>query len=55
MPTLDAKWILALAGPLFLVLAGWQWWRWGRLGPKGKALLRVGAVFVAVAAWLWWA
>jgi hypothetical protein len=54
MPDVDAKLILSLLGPLFLLLAAVQWWRAGQLRPSGKAWLRVGLIFVAVAGWLWW-
>ena len=54
MPAFDAKLILSILGPLFLLLAAVQWWRVGALRPSGRAWLRVGLIFVAVAAWLWW-
>jgi hypothetical protein len=54
VPDVDAKLILALLGPLFLVLALQQRLRRGSLQPSGRAWLRVGLIFVAVAAWLWW-
>lgn len=54
MPTPDAKLILAILGPLFLLISAAQWWRWGALRPSGRAWLRVGVAFSLVAAWLWW-
>lgn len=54
MPPFDAKLILSFLGPLFLLLAAGQLWRWGKLRPSGKAWLRVGVIFVIVAAWLWY-
>lgn len=54
MPVFDAKLILAVLGPLFLLLALLQRLRRGSLQPSGRAWLRVGLIFVAVAAWLWW-
>jgi hypothetical protein len=50
----DAKLILTVLAPVFLLLAAAQWWRGGRLQPSGRAWLRVGLIFAAVAAWLWW-
>jgi hypothetical protein len=50
---LDAKTVLAVLGPLFLVLALWRWWRAGALVPQAKAWAIVGLVFCLVAAWLW--
>ena len=54
MPAIDAKLILTILGPLFLLLAAVQWWRAGALQPSGRAWLRVGVIFIAIAAWLWW-
>lgn len=54
MPTLDAKLILSIAGPVFLLLAAAQRRRDGRLGPGGRTWLRIGLIFVGVAGWLWW-
>jgi hypothetical protein len=53
MPNIDAKLILTVVGPLFLLLAGAQWWRGGKLRLSGRAWLRVGLIFGAVAVWLW--
>lgn len=52
MPTIDAKLIFAVVGPLFLLLAVAQWWRGGRLRPSGRAWLRVGLIFGVMAVWL---
>lgn len=50
----DAKLILTVLAPVFLLLAAVQWWRAKRLEPSGRAWLRIGLIFAAVAAWLWW-
>jgi hypothetical protein len=54
MPPIDAKLILAVLGPLFLVLAALYWQRGGAGHPKARTWVRVGLIFTAVAAWLWW-
>lgn len=54
MPPIDAALILAVLGPIFLLLAAVQRQRDGRLAPRARAWLRVGLIFCAVAAWLWW-
>jgi hypothetical protein len=54
MPPIDAKLILAILGPLFLMLAAWHWRREGAVQPKARTWLRVGLIFTAVSAWLWW-
>lgn len=55
MPPIDAKTLLAVLGPLFLLLAGWRCLRaGGGVPPQARAWLLVGAIFCAVAAWLWW-
>jgi hypothetical protein len=54
MVSFDAKFVFAVLGPLFLLLAAAQWWRAGALRPSGRAWLRVGVIFCAVAGWLWW-
>ena len=50
---IDAKIILALLGPLFLMMAGWRSLRAGKLVPQAKTWLIIGIIFNAVAAWLW--
>jgi hypothetical protein len=50
---LDAKTILAVLGPLFLVLGLWRAASAGRLVPQARTWLIVGAIFSAVALWLW--
>jgi len=54
MPPIDAKLILAILGPAFLVLGLARWLTAGRGTPQAKAWLLVGAIFSAVATWLWW-
>ena len=54
MPSIDARLIFAVLGPLFLLLAAWSYSRAGRLAPQAKAWLIIGIIFSAVAAWLWW-
>jgi hypothetical protein len=53
MPTIDAKLIFAVLGPLFLVLGLASLVRAGRMVPQAKTWLMVGVIFSAVAAWLW--
>ena len=54
MPSIDARLIFAVLGPLFLLLAAWSYSRAGSLVPQAKAWLIIGIIFSAVAAWLWW-
>ncbi len=53
MPNIEPRWIFAVLGPLFLLLAGWRTLRAGRIAPQAKAWFIVGALFSAVALWLW--
>lgn len=53
MPALDAKTILAILGPLFLLLAAWRTARAGALVPQARTWFIVGAIFSLVALWLW--
>ncbi len=54
MPSVDARLIMSILGPLFLALAAWRYQRAGSLVPQARAWLIVGLIFSAVAAWLWW-
>jgi hypothetical protein len=53
MPTIDAKLIFAVLGPVFLVLGSASFIKAGRMQPQAKTWLMIGAIFSAVAAWLW--
>jgi hypothetical protein len=53
MPTIDAKLIFAVLGPVFLVLGSVSLIRAGRMVPQAKTWLMIGVIFSAVAAWLW--
>jgi hypothetical protein len=53
MPSIDARLIFAVLGPLFLLLAAWSYSRAGSLVPQAKTWLIIGIFFSAVAAWLW--
>ena len=54
MPAVSALLILAVLGPLFLLLGAWRCASAGSLVPQGRTWLIVGAIFSAVAAYLWW-
>lgn len=54
MPLPDPKFVFAVLGPAFLLLAAWSRWRDGGRSPRGRAWWLVGVIFCAVAAWLWW-
>ncbi|MBX3622953.1 MAG: hypothetical protein KF891_23530 [Rhizobacter sp.] len=51
---LDAKTVLAVLGPLFLVLGLWRAMSARAVVPQARTWLMVGVIFSAVAAWLWW-
>lgn len=51
--TLDAKTILAVLGPLFLLLAAWRTVQARRLVPQARTWWIVGGVFSLVSLWLW--
>lgn len=53
MPTLDAKTIFAILGPLFLLLAAWRTVQAGKLVPQARTWFIVGTIFSLVALWLW--
>jgi len=53
MPTIDAKLIFAVLGPVFLVLGSVSFIKAGRMQPQAKTWLMIGTIFSAVAAWLW--
>lgn len=53
MPSIDARLIFSVLGPLFLVLGAVRCVGAGAVVPQGKAWLMVGAIFSAVALWLW--
>jgi hypothetical protein len=53
MPTIDAKLIFAVLGPVFLVLGSASFIKAGRMQPQAKTWLMIGTIFSAVAAWLW--
>jgi hypothetical protein len=53
MPTIDAKLIFAVLGPLFLVLGFISLMKTGRMQPQAKTWLIIGSISSAVAAWLW--
>jgi hypothetical protein len=50
---LDAKTILAVLGPLFLLLAIWRAVQARALVPQARTWFIVGTVFSLVALWLW--
>jgi hypothetical protein len=50
---LDAKTILAVLGPLFLLLATWRAVQARALVPQARTWFIVGTVFSLVALWLW--
>jgi hypothetical protein len=49
MPTIDAKLIFAVLGPLFLVLGFISLMKTGRMQPQAKTWLIIGFIFSAVA------
>jgi len=53
MPSIDARMVFTILGPLFLLLAGWRAVSAGKLVPQAKAWLIIGIIFSAVSAWLW--
>ncbi|WOB06084.1 hypothetical protein [Piscinibacter gummiphilus] len=53
MPNIDAKTILAILGPLFLLLATWRAVQAGALVPQARTWFIVGTIFSLVALWLW--
>lgn len=53
MPSIDARLIFTVLGPLFLLLAAWRYSSASSLAPQAKAWLIIGIIFSAVAAWLW--
>ena len=54
MSAFDPRFVFAVLGPLFLLLALVSFWRAGRWAPQGRTWLLIGVIFCAVAAWLWW-
>jgi hypothetical protein len=48
----EPKLILALLGPVFLVLGGLRWLRAGRVVPQARVWLIVSIAFCVTAAWL---
>jgi hypothetical protein len=53
MEHLDAKTILAVLGPVFLLLAAWRTVQARALVPQARTWWIVGGVFSLVALWLW--
>ena len=53
MPAIDAKTILAILGPLFLLLALWRTVRARALVPQARTWWIIGTIFSLVALWLW--
>ena len=50
---IDAKIVITVLGPLFLLAGAWRFSQAGRLVPQAKTWLIIGSIFIAVAAWLW--
>ena len=54
MSAFDPRLVLAVLGPLFLLLGLWRMLRaGGAVVPQARTWLLVGAIFSAVAIWLW--
>jgi hypothetical protein len=53
MSAFDPRIVLAVLGPLFLLLGVWRLLKAGALVPQARAWLLIGAIFSAVAIWLW--
>jgi hypothetical protein len=53
IPNIHIKLILAVLGPVFLVLGSVSLNRAGRTVPQAKTWLMIGVIFLAVAGWLW--
>lgn len=54
MSIFDPRLVLAVLGPVFLLLALRDLAVARRLTPRAKAWGTIGLVFCAVATWLWW-
>jgi len=53
MSPFDPRLVLAVLGPLFLLLGLWRVLAARALVPQARAWLLIGAIFSAVAIWLW--
>ncbi|GAB4549872.1 MAG: hypothetical protein Tsb007_00490 [Rhizobacter sp.] len=54
MSVFDPRIVLAILGPVFLLLALRDRSTAGRLTPRARAWFTIGLIFSAVAVWLWW-